>query len=270
VQDGELIFGIMSSLDKPEYSVGDLKYLTKPFAISESNLRTALCRMLKKGILEKKRVGRQAFYARSGKGQTLGANVALRFREPDRSDWAGTWWGVCFSISNTDKRDRYRIRKKLLNYHFRPLYSGFWIRPYSITQNMAAVLNTDYINKSARLIRFTPEKTFTVEFIIRLWEMNKINVGLGKGLELMARHENLSEQSPERAFVNLIKIGGQVVRILFTDPLLPACYLPPDWRAGHLRNKFAIFISQAKEKSKPFWEQIFQEDVPYENKQHHA
>lgn len=253
----DLIYGLIASLNKSEYSVEELKYLTKPFNISESNLRTALFRMVSRGLLLKRRTGKQAFYYRSVKGKQLGLNVALRFKNPDWSGWDNEWWGLCFSISETDKKDRYRIRKKLVNYHFKPLYSGFWILPVHPGYDITASLNTDYINKNARLIQFKPVIPLSKEFIHRLWNLDTLNKGFNKGIRLIQKYDDSGSKSPEQAFVEMMQTGGEIVKILFTDPLLPDSYIPDNWKADDLRNKFNSFIKQTREASRLFWEKIF-------------
>jgi phenylacetic acid degradation operon negative regulatory protein len=255
--ESDLIFGIIASFNRTEYSVQELKYLSAPFNISESNLRAALSRMVKRGFLAKRRTGKQAFYYRSNKGQNLSSNVALRFENTDWSEWNRQWWGVCFSISETDKQDRYKIRKKLINYHFKPLYSGIWIRPYNIKQNIPEVLNSDYITKSARIIQFKPEVEFTKEFISSLWNIRNINTGFITGLQLINKKSKFNSMKPEQAFFNMMIIGGQIVKILFSDPVLPDCYLPDSWKANELRDKFNGFITTSREVSRSFWEKIF-------------
>ncbi len=258
--DSELIFGIMASLDKQEFSVTDLKYLTEPFNITESNLRTALSRMVKKGVLANRRSGKQAYYSISKKGHTISANVALRFKTTDWSGWNGMWWGVCFSISETKSRYRYKIRKKLVNYHFKPLYSGFWIRPCHPEQNFSEILDSYYIKETARLISFKPEIDFTKDFIIRLWELEKLNQIYEENLYSLQAQKDLVKNDPEHAFISMIQTGNKGVKTLFRDPLLPDCFLPDNWKAGIFRNEFNLFIRQAKEESRKFWEEIYQEE----------
>ncbi len=255
--ESDLIFGIIASFDRPEYSVRELKYLTAPFNISDSNIRAALFRMNKRGFLVKRRAGKQAFYSRSSKGQSLSSNVALRFQNPDWSEWNGFWWGVCFSISETNKQNRYKIRKKLTNYHFKPLYSGFWIRPYHSQHNIPESLNSDYIKKCARIIQFKPEIEFSKEFISNLWDLEDLNTGFNNGLKLINKHNKFNSKRPEQAFINMMEIGGQIVKILFSDPMLPDCYVPGNWKANELRNKFNKFIKDSKKASKSFWNKIF-------------
>jgi DNA-binding transcriptional regulator PaaX len=257
LSESDLIFGLIASFNRTEYSVKELKYLSAPFNISESNLRAALSRMVSKGFLINRRSGKQAYYYRSSKGQSLSKNVALRFENTDWSKWNRQWWGVCFSISETDKQDRYKIRKKLINYHFKPLYSGFWIRPYHSQQNIPEALNSEYIIKSSRIIQFKPEVEFTKEFISSLWNIRNLNSGFINGLLLINKYSKFNSMKPDQAFVNMMNIGGQIVKILFSDPVLPDCYLPENWKANELREKFNGFITKSREASRLFWEKIF-------------
>ena len=117
-------------------------------------------------------------------------------------------------------------------------------------------MTNDYIKRNSRLIRFKPVISFSAEFISGLWNLKELNKGFKHGIKLIDDNEDINTKSPEQVFIIMMKIGGQVVKILFTDPLLPDSYMPGSWKANDLRIKFSSFMKKTKEASRSFWEKV--------------
>ena len=145
MKDSDLIYGVMASLGKDEYSVNYLKYLLGPFNITDSSLRTVLSRMQKSGVIESKKYG---IYFFNKKGKKISQNVAFSFRSPNWDNWNNTWWGFIYSLPSTEKALRHKVRTKLLSYRFSSLYPGCWIRPLNeeekIEEKLFDLSNSDY------------------------------------------------------------------------------------------------------------------------------
>ena len=116
----DLLYAYFVSLDVTELTVGQIKALSAPFQLTETNLRSTLSRLHDKGMIDVRKKSRCAFYRLSSKGRRFGSNIGFHFNEPDWADWDGLYWGAAFSDS--DDRFRYRIRKKAHRLPVQSLY----------------------------------------------------------------------------------------------------------------------------------------------------
>jgi phenylacetic acid degradation operon negative regulatory protein len=257
MKDNELIFGLMASLGRENYSISQLRNFIRPFGTTETSLRTNLSRMVRRGDLESFRDGNKVFYGFSSKAREISANVALGFRSVDWSGWDESWWGVLFSVPELEKEERYRIRKKLTAYRFAPLFAGTWIRPSHPKDKMEMRLQSIRRSPHCRMIRFEVMADMTKTEVVRLWKLDTVNKAFQKGLEKIQRsRKSLANLSPERAFVAGMETSSEIVNILFSDPLLPERFLPKSWKGNALREAFKEWNQVSSERSRPFWENV--------------
>jgi DNA-binding transcriptional regulator PaaX len=261
MKDGDLIIGIMASMDRGEYAVQALLALTRPFGVSPASLRTALSRFLKKGVLEVSRKDGKPAYSFSGKGRRITGNVAAAFAAPDRSPWDGTFWGLAFSLPAESKNARYALTKKLSLYRFASLYPGFWIRPLREAERLDEKLKTIFADPGCRAIRFRPLKALGKAEAARLWDLDGAAAAMREAISASsAALKRSGGLDPEEAFIQKITIGERIVAALFRDPLLPRVFLPPDWPAPELRRLFTRFDAVMTARSRPFRKGILGED----------
>ena len=257
----DTIFGIMASLGKDEYTYSDLKYLTSPFEISDSSLRTNLHRMNKKNLLIIRKENKLAYYSFGEKGKIIGKNVGLGFKNPNWKDWNNQWIAVVFSVPDSEKSLRYKIRKKLEAYRFAPLYPAFWIKPLHKKENIERNFKSLIENKFCTIIRFEYLKEITNKTLNEIWELDEKNNEFVKAINLLEKEsKKINTKNPEIAFTKRYKIGNQIIPILSKDPLLPKEFLPSNWMGQKLRKEFLEWDKKVYKVSKPFWEKIFKEN----------
>jgi phenylacetic acid degradation operon negative regulatory protein len=256
----DIISGLMISLGKKEYSIESLKYLTDLFNIKESNLRTNLSRMKNNGIVQIRKTGKKAYYSLSEKYVRISKNVSLSFKNLSWEKWNGEWLGVAFSVPESNKSFRHKIRKKLTAYRLAALYPGFWIRPFNNAEKLLTKLDDLRKNNFCTFIKFNLIDAPKKESIIKMWNLIKVNLELLKGLSLLtAEKKTLKNITPAKALIKKINIGSTIVPLLFKDPLLPDCYLPDNWKGPELRKKFILWDELVTDISKPYWKKIFKQ-----------
>ncbi len=265
VKDSELLFGIMASLGRKWYKVEELLALCAPFSSRPGSLRTSLCRLQKKGVLVSRRIQGRSAYAFSAKGRRIGANVAAGFETADWQGWDGSYWGILLSLPSSCREERYRITKKLRAFRFAPFFPGFWIRPFRRSEHIKSRLESIFADPRFSPLRFKPHRPLKPDEAERLWKIDQAGTVMRKALSLAeAGLEKLSSASSQEAFAMRYRLGGELVQALFSDPLLPAEFLPADWPAPGLRRLFKRFDGLAAERSKPFWEGILGRDAAKE------
>lgn len=258
MKDSDLIFGLMASFGKKEYSVADLIHLTKPFKVTENSLRTNLSRLKNNAVIKAHRNARNVFYSFYKRGKKMELIADLSFNPLKWDTWNGEWLSVIFSVSEKNKDLRYQLRKRLKTYHFAPQYPGFWIRPYHQTEydkyNFKKIFNFENV----KLIKFSYLNQLDTYDIQKIWNIQQLNAEFIKGINIISKHLNTFKSiSPERALVKKMELGEILVDLIFKDPLLPPALLPPGWKGNDLRIVFFNLDKTLTEISKPYWNKIF-------------
>jgi phenylacetic acid degradation operon negative regulatory protein len=259
IPESDIINGLILSLGRSEYTVAELKALCAPFGITDSSIRTWLSRRVRQGFLIVRREGRRSFYGLSGKGRRISSNISLSFRTPDWSDWDGSWRGFLFSIPESRKKERHRIRTKLSAYRFVPWYGGFWIRPKHEAEQIDRHFSPEREGANGRLITFQPQHEIRAEEVRQLWRVPQIQEEYLHGLQVLTTElTKLSGCSPEEAHVKRIEVGNRTVPLIYQDPLLPPRYLPEDWAGETFKAAFFQWDTAVRDKAAAFWKKIFE------------
>jgi phenylacetic acid degradation operon negative regulatory protein len=259
ITESDIINGLILSLGRGEYTVGELKALCDPFGITDSSIRTWLSRRVQQGFLSVRREGRTSFYGLSGKGHRISSNISLSFHAPDWSGWDGSWRGFLFSIPESRKKERHRIRTKLSAYRFVPWYGGFWIRPKHEAEEIDRHFSPEQEGANGRLITFFPQQEISSGEIHQLWRVPQIQEDYLHGLQMISDElKKLSQYSPKEAHVKRIEIGNRAVPLIYQDPLLPPCYLPREWAGDQFKASFFQWDEAIRDKASPFWKTIFE------------
>ncbi|HCM27774.1 MAG TPA: hypothetical protein DIC34_14725 [Treponema sp.] len=249
--DSEAIFGFLVSLRARELSVDQLMAFGAPLGITATNLRSSLSRMAAKGLVEARKEGKRAFYSLAPKGQRIGGNVGLHFREPDWSGWDGSWWGAFFSMP--EAKERYALQKKLAAYRLRPLYPGFWARPYREAEGIGEAFASRASEGRFELARLTFERAITRERAAEAFGLEAIAARLaGAAATAEASISRLDASGAEEAFAQWMRLGHELVNALALDPLLPPPLLPEDWPGPGLRARFSEWAGTCSARMKAF------------------
>jgi phenylacetic acid degradation operon negative regulatory protein len=262
MKDSDLLIGIMASLGRQNYSIGQLISLSVPFSVTSISVRTNISRLKKKGILKSEKHDGKSLYSFARKGKAITDNVSLSFVKPDWKYWSGEFWGLVYSFSENNKKDRYRMTKKLSLYRFAMLYPGFWIRPYSDNEHLDSKLESIFNNKNCRVIKFHPVVPLSKKEADLLWNINDASSTMMKAIEEATGSLSMARNySPEKAFYEKLIMGERIVAALFMDPLLPGCFLPSDWPGDKLRKIFIKLDSLLNRISEPFWNNILTKEI---------
>ena len=122
---------------------GGLVELLGRFGSSPEAARAALARLVRRGLLERAKQGREVSYRLSERTRrALGAGEAriLGFGR-DHRRWDGTWTVVSYELGDGRRAQRDRLRGRLSFLGFGPLRDGTWIAPHDRGEQLAAVVD---------------------------------------------------------------------------------------------------------------------------------
>ncbi|MFB9323571.1 PaaX family transcriptional regulator [Cryptosporangium minutisporangium] len=221
--------GVVHGRDLPPIPAAVFLRLLSRLGVAEAAARATLARMTRRGLLERTRVGRAAHYRLSDEAAELVGKAAVRvessapFEHPD-----GEWTLLSYSMPESRRDLRHRVRAALTWAGFGGLRDGVWIAPGTV--DVAAVLADAGLDEVAELAEWfgaSPLAGVQVEaFIRRAWPVDRIR----------ERHDAFihawwSGPGAEDPLAQITRLGADWLRVLRADPGLPARYLSPDWPA---------------------------------------
>ncbi|NEK84984.1 transcriptional regulator [Blastococcus saxobsidens] len=198
--------------------------------VAEAAARATLARMTRKGLLERTQVGRAAYYRLSPDTEALVTRAGLRvaaaapFEHPD-----DTWTLLSYSMPESRRDLRHRVRAALTWAGFGGLRDGVWIAPGTVdVAEVFAAGGLDEVTELAEWFAAAPLPGVRVdELIRRAWPVDRIR----------ERHDEFIATwwaGPDEAdpLGQITGLGADWLQLLRADPGLPARHLCADWPAA--------------------------------------
>ncbi len=230
--------------------VGSLVALLAPFGVSEGAVRTVLSRMTTAGWLTSRKVGRRSYYALTEKGRGLFEAGEERIYHPAwERKWNGRWFLLTYTIPESDRHLRDRLRDRLAWMGFGSLGNGLWVSPHSVEEEVREVAVS--LGIEDRIECFTAEATsFTTpqKLVERCWNLPALNLRYeafiqkysGDFLKLREGSQT-GGLDPEASFKLRFELTHEYREFPFIDPFLPRSLVPRNWAgecAAHLFRGF--------------------------------
>ncbi|MEJ3658453.1 PaaX family transcriptional regulator C-terminal domain-containing protein [Actinomycetes bacterium KLBMP 9759] len=222
--------GLVHGRDVPPIPTSTFLRLLGGLGVAEAAARATLARMSSRGLLDRVQDGRVARYRLTPSAASMIGKAAERvssvapFEHPE-----GQWTLLSYSMPESRRDLRQRVRATLTWAGFGGLRDGLWIAPGVV--DVGAVLTDAGLSEVAGLGEWfaaTPLPGVRPEtFIHRAWRVEQIQ----------ERHERFVQAwSPGPRGVDplgeLTLLGADWLQLLRTDPGLPARHLPVDWPAA--------------------------------------
>jgi len=230
-----LILDLLSSLRGRPMPVRALVAAGSLFGISNESIRVALVRLCARAIIEHNERGQ---YRIAPAAQPVQAHVAAWMRIEERLvPWRGEWIGIHTGGLARGDRTQLRRRTRALHYlGFRTLAGHLFVRPDNLRGGVDAVrsellgLGLD----GAALVFAIGQLDAETEARARaLWDGGALCRGYRETCAVLVRSAaRLDTIPPHAAMVESFVLGGQAIRQLALDPLLPEPIVPAAARAA--------------------------------------
>jgi phenylacetic acid degradation operon negative regulatory protein len=217
---------------------GSLIELLGLFGLSGQAVRSTLSRMSHKGWLESRKAGRYSFYSLTAKCIELLEEGAQRIFQPRCDPWDGRWHLLTYSIPESKRDLRRRLRKRLLWLGFGALNHATWISPRDLRAEVEEAVNAlrvcPYVEFFAAEHRgFASDE----EIVARCWDLERLNDYYA---DFIARYDSPFQQhhtrlmagdgmEPQECFVQRFLLIHEYRSSPYMDPNLPLELLPDDW-----------------------------------------
>lgn len=196
--------------------------------VAEAAVRATLARMTKRGLLERIPHGRETHIdlTRRGRDIVLDArrrvSAAAPFRERE-----GSWTMLTYSIPESQRALRHRLRVALAWAGFGGLSDGVWIAPGTV--DVGAFLADDRLEDARDLAYW-----FSAQPMVGV-DMRRVVGDVWRVEDIRAEHERFIARWSDAGLLGplaaMTLMGADWVRLLRHDPGLPADLLGEGWPA---------------------------------------
>lgn len=216
--------------------------LVGEFGVSPVGARAALSRLLRRGLLETRKVGRRTFYSLTRQAAQVldGGGYRIVSFGLDTQPWDGSWTVAAFSVPEEQRDVRHTLRSHLRWLGFAPLYDGTWVSPRATPQAALAVLR-DLGVEAATVFRGR-DTGDDPRPPLAAWDLEVLRQTYQAFIE---RYEPLLDAvaggkvTSADALVTRTAVMDTYRTFPSLDPELPAELLPPRWPRARAREIFA-------------------------------
>jgi phenylacetic acid degradation operon negative regulatory protein len=221
-----------------EISVARLIELLGNLGLSAQAVRSAVSRMCRGGVLRVRRTPKDSYYSLAEGGYELLNKGTQRIFERKTQQWDGTWSIVTYSIPETMRAARDRLRMELGWMGYGALGEATWISPYDMSAEVELLARRIAVSEYIYSFRGRHGgETKPGDIVRRCWDLRKIHQKYASFIEeyrpKLAQHlERISKGEriePSECFVARFILIHEYRRLPYLDPDLPEELLPGDW-----------------------------------------
>lgn len=244
--------------------VGSLIRLLVHFQMSDQSVRSTLLRMTRGGWLQVERVNGKSFYSLTPAGKRLLDEGAARiFNPPQPVQWDGKWRLVAYSIPETQRGKRERLRRELGYLGFGSFTNTLWISAHDLRCQVEQLV--DQLELKGNLEFYTASHdgfSAPAALVARCWDLQSINAQYAAFIEkyqprYSACNAKRDALTPSDCFVQCFMLLHEYRRFPFVDPHLPPGLLPNDWHSCQATKLFQDYYARLTDQANAFFESIF-------------
>lgn len=238
------VFGLYARHDDGALAVSELIRLLAVLGVEEAGVRSSVSRLKRRGVLDSVKKGQSAAYRLSPELDEVFRAGDQRIFTPTRARAGDPWILASFSVPESERHLRHRIRSILTRLGCGQVSPGLWIAPDTMAQELTRSLARTHLDEYVELFRATH---LTAEHsrstIARWWNLDELDELYRDFLQRFAEmserwpadDEGLkaADPAPEAnqlmSFVDYVTLVTAWRRLPYLDPGLPAEYLPDGW-----------------------------------------
>lgn len=240
-----------------ELWTGALIRLMAEFGLSEQAVRQAVSRMSRQGWLAGRKHGNRSFYAVTERGRERIDAISPRIYGPV-VEWDGRWRMVTYSVAETNRDARDRLRKDLTVLGLAPLSASTWISPADVLDGVRAAAKNGSVSDSIDLFVGDYAGPLTDRQLLeKCWDLPAIADQYRKfidyyqpRLDLERSHHGLTD---EEAFVERMWLVHDYRKFTYVDPGLPSTLLPAHWPGNLAAALFREYYAAISKKAEYFF-----------------
>jgi phenylacetic acid degradation operon negative regulatory protein len=259
------LFGDVVEREGSDHSLalGSLVQLMGTFGVSEAAVRQAVSRLARQGWLVAARRGNRAFYAVTERGRRRIEELNPRIYGPV-IEWDGRWRMLTYTVEESRRERRDRLRKELAVLGWAPLSASVWISPSDSLPAARSAAESAGASDAVHL--FLGEYRGPLgdrELVARCWDLAEIAQAYHEFIDRYAaqleRERDTRGLSDEEAFVDRLWLVHDYRRFAYIDPGLPSELVPAHWPGTTAAAIFREYYELLKMKSLRYLSQRYLE-----------
>ena len=205
--------------------------------VAEQATRSTLSRMVRRGLLERQRHGRRAYFALTPRTEDILADGGERIWHTGAVNTSDdcSWTLVGFSFPDAWQRQRHDLRSKLTWAGFGPLQNGLWLAPSEI--DLTPMLDELGLLDHVKVFVAEPRPPTDIGQLVR--DAFDLHTIAGWYHEFLERWDRDDYRRPvEDPLALTLRMTTEWLNIIRKDPRLPIANLPDDWPAVEAQHVF--------------------------------
>ncbi|MHB8239494.1 MAG: PaaX family transcriptional regulator [Vulcanimicrobiaceae bacterium] len=239
---------------RDELWIGALVHLMGEFGLSEAAVRQAVSRMSHQGWLAARRLGNRSAYAVTERGRARIDAISPRIYGP-LAEWDGRWRMLTYSVPESRRDGRDRLRKDLVVLGWAPLSASTWVTPSGNIETARSAAQA--LNLIDRIDLFVGEyhgPSSDRDLVTRCWDLDAIAGRYAAFIATYAPRLAAERIAPAlddaHAFLARMWLVHDYRKFAYVDPGLPSVLLPAPWpgseAAGLFRSYYALLSRRAE------------------------
>lgn len=202
------------------------------FEVGDSTVRVVLARLRKEGWFDSWREGRETVYGLNDKSLHLLDEGRTRIFDRVREEWDRHWYMVIYSVPESERGLRERVRKELAWLGFGPLAPSTYVCPHDRLRQVRESLGDEPALRLDTLRCQSGDLPIDREMAARCWDLDDLNEDyhgfLGTYRRRMSDYR-AGRLTAEQALVERMRLTYDYRKFPFRDPDLPTELLPAGW-----------------------------------------
>jgi len=216
-------------------AVADLVALMGDLDLDEQAVRSALSRLKRRGVIESERRDGAAGYRLTPHGLAILEAADPRIYGRDARG-PGGWLLVVFSIPESDRALRHKLRARLQWLGLGTVAAGVWIAPATVEPEVRRTI--EELGLSGRVDLFRGDHLGAADAVAEWWDLDAIAAEYRAYVAAWEPALANGRRAGPGAFAAHVRQLDDWRRIPFHDPGLPASALPGDWPGAHAWDVF--------------------------------
>lgn len=213
-----------------ELWTGNIIALGAEFGLTERAIRSALLRLQRDGWIRVRRAGSRSFYGLTNAGRQLIDTGRERIMRGPEHDWDSRWVVLTYTIPESQRELRDRLRTELGWLGFGGLGSGLFVSPHDRRDELVDLARRHGLDQ--QMIVFRANHVWPGDnrlLAARCWDLQGLNARYVEFLRAFEPFRNVGQLSDRECLVVRFRLIGAYRRFPFLDPGLPRELLPEDW-----------------------------------------
>ena len=244
------VYGLYARNQDGTFAVADLIQLLGDLGVESAGVRSSVSRLKKRGVLVSLKRDGLAAYKLSPDLEDIFTAGDERIFSPRRAKKGDAWLLASFSVPESQRHLRHKLRSILTRAGCGQVSPGLWIAPGNLAHEVEQQFDRAGLMDYVDLFKATHlTESHIREKVGQCWDLPSLEALYQEFLErhqpILHRWEQLEDNEPEstdllrQAFADYVPMVTQWRRLPYMDPGLPEEYLPANWHGLAAQELFA-------------------------------